>query len=103
MHINKLGWDRTRSSTKSNTFSRADGVPVVFGHSSRVSDKMKIGIWPARMFLKHLVRAASLGAECHPDMWRTVDEAYPNGSQSSYQAGREGMPIGHGCRVWRHP
>ena len=55
--------DPIRSSKKFSTFSRADGVPVVFGHSSRASMIRKMGSCSGSsiMRFKHPARATSLG------------------------------------------
>ena len=55
--------DPTSSSTKSNTFSRGDGVSAVLGHSSRASKMTKIGCCPGSLSMspRHFAREVLLG------------------------------------------
>ena len=62
--MNRFGWlEVIRSSNNSKSSSRADGVPVAFGHSSRASMIRKVGSCPgsSSMPSRHPARAASLG------------------------------------------
>src|SRR5260221_10043787 len=52
IQMNRLEWlDCERFSTKFRTFSRADGVPLIFGHSSRASIIMYVGSCPGSSFM----------------------------------------------------
>lgn len=64
IHKNRLGWlDAESSSTKFRTSSRADGVPVVLGHSSKASKITKMGSCPGNrsMSSRHFTNAPLLG------------------------------------------